>query len=102
MLKDIFPLKSTDITMTTSKLGFVLAQGTLFHSFLILIDLCAGVNLLFPFAEGAAIVLFEDFAKEEQLFEYLLKYKPTVFAALPYIYSKILTYQVYFISKVRI
>lgn len=66
--KQTIGVRETDITIAVPKLFFGYATGT---------------NLLFPFAVGAATVLFPDRSTPERLFELIEIYHPTILTTVP-------------------
>lgn len=52
-----------------------------------------GNSLFFPMYTGCSVVLNPDPPKPENVFEYLRKYRPTVFFGVPTLYGQMLEYQ---------
>lgn len=73
--KGTLQMSEKDITLAVPKLFFGYATGT---------------NLLFPFAVGAASVLFEERCTEERIFELIAKFRPTVLVNVPTMIKKLL------------
>jgi benzoate-CoA ligase family protein len=66
--KQVLGLRADDVTAAVPKLFFGYATGT---------------NLLFPFAVGAACVLFSERSEATRLFEVIERYRPTVLTSVP-------------------
>lgn len=66
--KDVLQLSPSDRTLGVPKLFFGYATGT---------------NLLFPFAAGACVGLFQDKSKPEVILDQVRRFHPTVLCAVP-------------------
>jgi benzoate-CoA ligase family protein len=66
--RHILAYTEEDVTLSVPKLYFGYAMGS---------------NLFFPFAAGAASVLFEDRCTAEAIFSRIARYRPTVLIAVP-------------------
>ena len=66
--KDVLGYRENDVTLSVPKLFFGYATG---------------VNLLFPFAVGAAAVLFPERCTAETMFEKIARFRPTILANVP-------------------
>lgn len=66
--KQVLGLRPDDLTAAVPKLFFGYATGT---------------NLLFPFAVGAACVLFSERSEATRLFDVIERYRPTVLTSVP-------------------
>jgi benzoate-CoA ligase family protein len=66
--KQVMGIRPDDVTVSVPKLFFGYATGT---------------NLLFPFAVGAATVLFSERSEPGQLFDVIERYKPTILTSVP-------------------
>jgi benzoate-CoA ligase len=66
--KQVLGLREDDLTVSVPKLFFGYATGT---------------NLLFPFAVGAATVLFSERSEPATLFEVIERYRPSVLTSVP-------------------
>jgi benzoate-CoA ligase family protein len=73
--KAFIGIHESDLTISVSRLFFGYATGT---------------NLMFPFAVGAATVLFREPPTPELLFALIEKHKPTVFTSVPTFINKML------------
>ena len=68
-------MKESDITIAGPRLFFGYATGT---------------NLMFPFAVGAAAILFKEQPSAETLFALIQQYRPTVLTSVPTLINKML------------
>ncbi len=66
-----------DVTLSVPKLYFGYATGS---------------NLLFPFAAGAATVLFDDRCTAEVIFSRLARYRPTILITVPTMINQLLSH----------
>ena len=73
--KSFIGMRESDLTISGSRLFFGYATGT---------------NLMFPFAVGAATLLFREQPTPELLLDLIAKYKATVFTSVPTLINKIL------------
>ncbi|MSP62221.1 MAG: benzoate-CoA ligase family protein [Myxococcales bacterium] len=73
--KGVLGFHEDDLAIGVPKLFFGYATGT---------------NLLFPFAVGAAAVLFSDRSSPERLFELCARHRPTVLTSVPTMINKML------------
>ncbi|HJZ85103.1 MAG TPA: benzoate-CoA ligase family protein [Polyangia bacterium] len=74
--KRVLELREDDVTLSVPKLYFGYATGT---------------NLMFPFAVGAATVLFPDKATPERIFELIERHRPTVLTSVPTMINKMVS-----------
>lgn len=73
--KAFIGMRESDLTISVSRLFFGYATGT---------------NLMFPFAVGAATVLFREQPTPQLLFALIEKHKPTVLTSVPTFINKML------------
>lgn len=71
--KRILQMAEDDVCLSVPKLFFGYATGT---------------NLMFPFAVGATVALFEERATPEAVFENIARYRPTVLTSVPTMVNK--------------
>jgi benzoate-CoA ligase family protein len=75
--KQILGMRADDRTLAVPKLFFGYATGT---------------NLMFPFAVGAATILFGDKATPENLIASIERHRPTVLTSVPTMINKMVTH----------
>jgi benzoate-CoA ligase family protein len=75
--KGVIRYTENDVTLSVPKLYFGYATGS---------------NLLFPFAAGAASVLFPEPATAETLFERIRRHRPTVLISVPTLINKMVSH----------
>ena len=75
--KQVIGYTENDVTMSVPKLYFGYATGS---------------NLLFPFAAGAASVLFPEPVTCEAIFEYARRFRPTILINVPTMIHKMLSH----------
>lgn len=73
--RQVLDLRSSDVTLSVPRLHFPYATG---------------MNLMFPFAVGAAAVLFSERPTPERVFAYIKRFSPTVFTTVPTMTAKML------------
>jgi benzoate-CoA ligase family protein len=85
--KRVLQMRAEDVTLGVPKLFFGYATGT---------------DLMFPFAAGAATVLFRDKSTPERLFELCARHRPTVLTSVPTMINKMVQQDGGVLSSLRV
>jgi benzoate-CoA ligase family protein len=75
--REVLGYTEDDVTLSVPKLYFGYATGS---------------NLLFPFAAGAASVLFEDRCTAEVIFNRIARYRPTILITVPTMINQLVSH----------
>jgi benzoate-CoA ligase family protein len=75
--REVLGYTEDDVTLSVPKLYFGYATGS---------------NLLFPFAAGAACVLFEDRCTAEVIFNRIARYRPTILITVPTMINQLVSH----------